>query len=93
MNEITCHELKSIEYNIKKIGSLVILVTNVNRMLKEGMSYNTEKSADYRVEDLKGYVNSCIDDLNAFYDLYCDVEGEVIEGLKRMKTKHCGGDK
>ena len=84
-----CHELKSMEYNFKKLGSLVLLVTNGKRMLKDGLSCYEKQ----HMEDFKGYVTSCIDDLNAFYDFYCEVEGEIIEDLKRIEGKYCGGVK
>jgi len=87
MNEITSHELKIMEYNFKKLGSLVLLVTNVNRVLKESLA-RCEKQ---NMEDLKCCVTSSVDDLNAFYDFYCDVENEINVSFDRIRDKRVGG--
>ena len=89
MNELTSLKLISLEWNFKKIGSLILLVTNVNRMLKDGLSCYEKQ----HMEDFKGYVVSSIDDLDAFYDFYCQVEGEILQDIKRIKDKNCGGVK
>ncbi len=73
MNELTSLKLISLEWNFKKIGSLILLVTNVERMLKDGLSCYEKQ----HMEDFKGYVVSSIDDLNAFYDFYCEVTDEI----------------
>ena len=86
MNGQSLHELKIMEYNFKKLGSLVLLVTNVNRMLKDGLEYGEKQN----MVDFKGCVTCCIDDLNAFYDFYADVENEINESFERMRNKKVG---
>lgn len=89
MNELNCLELKSVEYNFTKLGSLILLVTNVNRMLKDGLECYEKQ----HMEDFKGYVDLSISNLDVFYDFYCEVEGKILKDIKLIKDKNCGGVK